>query len=204
MEESPTSRRRDAQRHRAEILEAALRELAKNPDLTIEEIARAAGVARRTFYGHFASRDALLGALLDAVANDVAAIADDIDLEEGDPPATLARFTLAAWALREHYVGLLTVTRHGTAQDALLERLGQIRSRVAALIERGQQAERFAADVPALALAYMSEALLSGAIEADNRGALPEDGGRAVTLATLRALGVPRAQADRIVTRAMS
>ncbi|MFF2216911.1 helix-turn-helix domain-containing protein [Streptomyces antibioticus] len=39
--------------------------MSADPDTTVEDIARAAGVARRTLYGHFANRDALLEALAD-------------------------------------------------------------------------------------------------------------------------------------------
>ncbi|MBO7936693.1 helix-turn-helix transcriptional regulator [Streptomyces sp. S9] len=39
--------------------------MSADPDTTVEDIARAAGVARRTLYGHFATRDALLEALAD-------------------------------------------------------------------------------------------------------------------------------------------
>ena len=39
---------------RARILEAARRELGRDPDSSLGDIAEAAGVARRTLYEHFA------------------------------------------------------------------------------------------------------------------------------------------------------
>lgn len=52
--------RRNARSNRARILATARRELGRNPDVTLEELARAAGVVRRTLFGHFpeASRSA--------------------------------------------------------------------------------------------------------------------------------------------------
>ncbi|MET9062899.1 helix-turn-helix domain-containing protein [Streptomyces antibioticus] len=57
--------RRHAWANRRRILDAARGTLSADPDTTVEDIARAAGVARRTLYGHFATRDALLAALAD-------------------------------------------------------------------------------------------------------------------------------------------
>ncbi|PAZ14854.1 hypothetical protein CLM62_17975 [Streptomyces sp. SA15] len=52
-------RRRKARTTRTRILEAARRELGRSPDSSLADIAEAAGVARRTVYGHFAGRAAL-------------------------------------------------------------------------------------------------------------------------------------------------
>ncbi|MET9104270.1 helix-turn-helix domain-containing protein [Streptomyces antibioticus] len=57
--------RRHARANRRRILDAARETLSADPDTTVEDIARGAGVARRTLYGHFANRDALLEALAD-------------------------------------------------------------------------------------------------------------------------------------------
>jgi hypothetical protein len=82
-------------------------------------------------------------------------------------------------------------------------RLGGVRQQVAALIERGQQSGRFTADIPPLALTYMLESLLLGAIEAAADQAIdPDAGGRAATIATLRAASVPAARAARIAAQA--
>jgi hypothetical protein len=62
------TRRRDARQNREQILSAALHALSAHPEASIEETARAAGLTRRIVYGHFANHDALLLALLDAIA----------------------------------------------------------------------------------------------------------------------------------------
>lgn len=56
--------RADTERTVRAILEAAERVLSANPAATIEQIAEAAGVARTTVHRRFASRDALITALV--------------------------------------------------------------------------------------------------------------------------------------------
>lgn len=62
---TPTARRRDAQRNRAAILEAASEVLAQEGAVALmPEIARRAGVGQATLYRHFADRQALTAAVL--------------------------------------------------------------------------------------------------------------------------------------------
>ena len=63
-------RRRDFERNRARILQAALALAAeRGPEaLTVSEVAHRAGVNRTTAYQHFRTRDALLGAVMESLA----------------------------------------------------------------------------------------------------------------------------------------
>jgi AcrR family transcriptional regulator len=56
-------RRADARRNINAILDAALTCLSRDPDVSIGEIAKTAGVGRVTLYGHFASRTELVDAV---------------------------------------------------------------------------------------------------------------------------------------------
>ncbi|MFE7444748.1 TetR/AcrR family transcriptional regulator [Streptomyces chartreusis] len=80
----PARQRRRTRATRARILDAALRELGRNPDSSLGDIAEAAGVARRTLYTHFAGRAALVRGLTeDAVRAIGHAMADASALDAG-------------------------------------------------------------------------------------------------------------------------
>ncbi|MFG3260358.1 TetR/AcrR family transcriptional regulator [Streptomyces sp. NPDC048172] len=58
-QQQPGPKRSDAQRNRERILEVALAELTRAPDVPLSAIARKAGVGQGTFYRNFPSREAL-------------------------------------------------------------------------------------------------------------------------------------------------
>ena len=66
--------RSHARANRARILEVAREELGRNPEASLDEIARAAGVARRTFYGHYPNRKTLIEALAEEAGQALAGV----------------------------------------------------------------------------------------------------------------------------------
>ena len=62
---APKRRRADAERSIAAIVNGALEALASDPDASMAEIARRAGVVRATIYMHFPTREALLDAVME-------------------------------------------------------------------------------------------------------------------------------------------
>jgi AcrR family transcriptional regulator len=71
----PRRRRSDFDRNRERLLAAARRLVAeRGPDsLTISEVAHVAGLNRTTAYQHFRTRDALVGAVLEAMGDELGA-----------------------------------------------------------------------------------------------------------------------------------
>ena len=59
----PPASRSDVERNRRTLLTAAAEELAHNPEASMADVARAAGLTRATLYRHFRNRQSLLEAI---------------------------------------------------------------------------------------------------------------------------------------------
>src|SRR3954467_5535892 len=93
----PPRRRADAERSVARILDAAVDALAGDPDVSMAEIARRAGVVRATIYVHFPTREALLEAVTHRAIETVAQTIDAAEPHRGPPAEALARVVAASW-----------------------------------------------------------------------------------------------------------
>src|ERR671929_2171950 len=88
---SARKRRADAERNIQAIIEAALAALATDPDVSMAEIARRAGVVRATIYMHFPTREALLDAVMEHAVDLVAQATRQAEPERGEPKEALER-----------------------------------------------------------------------------------------------------------------
>ncbi|MGW7416525.1 TetR/AcrR family transcriptional regulator [Streptomyces sp. NPDC054863] len=184
-----SSARADANRRR--IMDVALAELLRDPDASMDQIARAAGVVRRTVYGHFPNREALVAALVDGAAEAVieahAASRAGVD----DPAEALARAMLAVWHIADRYRLLVALAQRSVTMEGIKQRLTPVREDCVALLRLGQSQGVFRSPVPAAALAYVHEQTLFGLMEAVNEGLLSTaDAGRAAATTALLSAGV--------------
>ncbi|MBX7552474.1 MULTISPECIES: TetR/AcrR family transcriptional regulator [Streptomyces] len=190
--------RADANRRR--ILDVALAELLRDPDASMDQIARAAGVVRRTVYGHFPSREALISTLVDEA---VAALADadaGARREVADPAEAVARSVLAIWEIADRYRLLVALAQRTVTVQGIRERLAPLRANKVRLLERGLEKGVFSSPLPAPALAYVHEQLLFAVMEAVNDGLLTAaEAGRSATVTVLTAAGVPASTATELV-----
>ncbi|MES4903138.1 MULTISPECIES: TetR/AcrR family transcriptional regulator [unclassified Streptomyces] len=190
--------RRNSRSNRARILTAARQELGRNPDVTLEEIARAAGVVRRTLFGHFPGRAALLDALAEEASEALrGAVAREPDAEEA-PERALARFVLSIWPVGDRYRLLLALARRDLGTQRVSEILAPARDEATAILERGQRAGVFHDHLPAAVLSAALEALTLSLLESVNTGAWEDDGTR-TAVATLLAAGVSEQSATATV-----
>ncbi|CAM5523374.1 TetR/AcrR family transcriptional regulator [Streptomyces purpurascens] len=190
--------RRNSRSNRARILATARQELGRNPDVTLEEIARAAGVVRRTLFGHFPGRAALLEALAEEASETLRGIAAGVPDAEEAPERALARFVLSIWPVGDRYRLLLSLARQDLGVQRVSETLAPARDEATAILERGQRAGVFHDHLPAPVLSAALEAVTLSLLESVNTGAWEDDGTR-TAVATLVAAGVSDEAATSIV-----
>jgi len=150
MPTSPPKRRRaDAERNIASILDAALDALASDPDASMAEIARGAGVVRATIYMHFPTRDALLDAVQEHATAQVADAIREAEPDRGEPEEALERFIRATWKQLSQFHGILALNMTRLSAKELRRRHLPMTTQFIPLLERGQADGVFRADVSA-------------------------------------------------------
>jgi len=191
--------RSHARNNRARILATARDELGRNPDATLDEIARAAGVVRRTVYGHFPNRLALLDALADEAKQALTEAFTAARRPGADPAAALARMTLAVWTTGDRYRMLISVGRQALGEEGIRAALAPIRDESVAILRRGQRENIFADDLPAHVLGQALEALTLTLMEVAARGEWSDPAGEAAATTALIAAGIAPDAARRCV-----
>ena len=190
--------RRNARSNRARILTTARQELGKNPDVTLEELARAAGVVRRTLFGHFPGRAALLEALAEEASETLQDVTRSGPSPEEPAEYALARFSLSMWPVGDRYRMLLALAHRDLGAMRVAEILKPARDEVASILKRGQRDGVFHSHLPAAVLSASLEAMTVAVLGEVNTGALEDDGTRC-TVAMLIAAGVPEKRARAVV-----
>ena len=175
------SRRADAERNLESILEAATVLLADRPNVSMAEVARAAGVVRATLYAHFPSRRDLVEAVVDRAVAETDARMDELGIDEGPAATALERMIDASWSVLDRHRALAETARETIGHAELQDRHWPLLDRVQALIERGQAEGAFRDDLPAEWLVAMVFGLIHTARDEVNAGRL-DAGAATVTL----------------------
>ena len=141
-------RRSDADRSVAAILAAALEALASDPDASMAEIARRAGVVRATIYVHVPTREALLDAVMEHAVGQVAEATRGAEPTRGEPTEALERVLLATWDKLGNFHALLAINTSRLSAKELHRRHLPVMTQFVPLIERGQEDGVFRRDLP--------------------------------------------------------
>jgi len=182
---APKRRRADAERSIVSIINGALEVLANDPDASMAEIARRAGVVRATIYVHFPTREALLEAVTERALAETVSVISAAEPDRGDPADALRRVVGVTWRTLGRYHALVAINTGTQTPDELHRRHGSVLGALLPLIERGQVSGAFRADVaPGWHLAMLMA--LTHAASAELRaGRVPEDEAEAALLATV-------------------
>jgi AcrR family transcriptional regulator len=167
-------RRADAERSEARILDAAVEALADDPEASMAEVARRAGVVRATVYVHFPTREALIAAVTERAMSEVVDVIVAAEPERGDPADALRRVVTEAWHTLGRYHALVAINARLAPAD-LRRRHGPALAVLEPLIERGQRDGTFRADVPAAWHLSTILALIHAASGEVGAGRLPSE-----------------------------
>ncbi|MBI4940927.1 MAG: TetR/AcrR family transcriptional regulator [Actinobacteria bacterium] len=191
-------RRRDALANRIALLDAGLAALTRDPDASLESVAREAGLSRRTVYGHFSSREELVAAIATRAGDRLVAALDAVDTSADDPATALARFELAVWRAAEPFRFLGALAARPEHRDRALERLDPLRRRRAGLVRAGQDEGVFRVDADADVLARVAGQVVLAVLDEVLDGAVDAAAaGRLVATSALAVVGVAPAKAAR-------
>jgi len=199
----PVPLRSNSRSNRARILAVARQQLSENPDVAMDDIARSAGVVRRTLYGHFPGRAALLEALVEEAVGTLLETLESAVTPGDSPEEELARFLLAGWEVGDRYSMLLSLARSDPAGLNVGAALTLPRQVVTATLTRGQEEGAFARHLPAhvqvIALEALAISLLDVAVHTAWDGTSSD-----AAVAALVAVGVAADRAAETVTRGRS
>lgn len=183
-------RRADAQRSFDRILDAAVDALASDPEASMAEIARRAGVVRATIYVHFSTRDELIGAVTHRAVAEVTEAIEATDPTQGEATDALERVVAAAWRNLGRFHALVEINTR--LPHANLHAIHQpVLAVLQPLVERGQRDGTFRSDVPATWHLSMLLALVHAASGELSAGRIPAAQVEAALLASV--LGAIRA-----------
>jgi AcrR family transcriptional regulator len=161
-------KRADARRNIAAILDAATECLARDPDSSVSDIAKAAGVGRVTLYGHFESRAALVSQVVQRAIAQSDECLGAVDLT-GDPREALARLLDATWQVTQRFGALVVAAEGAVPPHELRETHAGPARRVRRLIRRGRSAGCFRRDMPVEWQVTLVQSVVHGASLAVHR-----------------------------------
>jgi AcrR family transcriptional regulator len=191
-----SARARSMNDTRNRILDVALEVLGQNPDAAMGDIASAAGVVRRTVYGHFPARTDLVRTLTQRAVNEMTAVLTEVNASDGAVDAAWVDFIARLWPLVRRYRVLLALRRGEYGQE-IHALLAPVDKTLADLVQRGQDSQVFGRHLPAGILSQVAYAAVFSIADNDlSNGTLDA---RAATITSLLILGVPEPRANALV-----
>lgn len=188
-----SSRARSMRETRDRILDVALDVLGDNPDAGMGDIASAAGVVRRTVYGHFPSRLDLIRTLTERAVAEMTAVLTEVSAAGAEADAAWVEFVARVWPVADRYRVLLAL-RRGEYGEVIHGLLGPVDELLADLVKRGQDSGVFGRHLPAGVLSQLAYGVVFAIADSDQPNTP-----RAAAITSLLLLGVPETHATVLV-----
>jgi len=183
-----TSRRADAERNIATIIAAGLDLFSRHTDVSMADVAKAAGLGRVTVYAHFPTRADLLQALVRHAITEAEQAMDRTPTDPGEPAdQTLTRLVAATWHVLDRYRRLRTHAVTALGPDHLDRQHDPIRHRLEKIITVGQDHGGLRTDLPRDWMVATIFSLIHTAADEIEAGRLPADDAPGLLTATLHA-----------------
>lgn len=195
---APRAPRKDAAENREALLTAARTVLRRDPDAPLETIAQEAGLTRRALYGHFANRDELIGELLTAGAQRIAAAL--VATTHADPRVWIALIGARLWDEVADVRIMAQLAVHSPFRTRVGVALQPLRRQLRANVRRGIRDGILRRDIEADTTAQLLEdCVLSVLDEATRRGLNRAEGHRLVMLSALSTAGLSWREAGVLI-----
>ena len=180
-------KRADARKNIAAILDAATDCLARDPEVSVGEIAKAAGLGRVTLYAHFESRAALVAAVANRAIEQTNAQLAALDLS-GDATTALSRLLEATWHLSRRFGAVVVAAEQALPREQIDAAHGQLVRRTERVVRRGRRAGAFRTDMPLSWQVMTIQSVLHGALSAVHADQLKESDAPALFRRTVLAV----------------
>lgn len=146
------------------IVEAVNRLLATKgyDNMTVDEVAAEAGMAKASVYKHFASKEDLAGAAMVRALDRALAFVDDLREQAQASPLDQLK-AVARWAMQSQLAGEMpslpsqnsSLTASLQANDEYMDRLISLSNKLSIWITQAQTGGRLSADIPAEMVLYI-------------------------------------------------
>lgn len=171
-------RRSDAERNRRLVIEAGVELLARDPELSMQEVADASGLGRSTVYRHFPNRESLLEAVIAAIV-DGAREEIATAVAGGGPEAAVRNLSAASISLALRFGHLFAARDGASATYEAFKDDGTSPAR--RFLEAARERNEIRSDLPVGWLRSVIQAVTFAAIDEIETGTVDE--GTAIRLA---------------------
>ena len=180
-------RRADAERNIEAILDAALRLFTASTNVSMTDIAHAAGVGRVTLYAHFPSREDLVDAVVERSLAESAELIQVDGFDTAPADEVLVQLVRSSWqALHRHRrIRLVAQAELGEQRLKARHERAEVSARLNRLIARGQDEGMIRSDLPVTWLVTTFFGILHAAADEVDAGWLSADDAPAIIEATL-------------------